>query len=165
MMALSQTTGYAVMALGCLAAPDCASQRVEQIAAATGIPRPYLAKIFNDLQRHGLVVAKRGYKGGVQLARAASQITLFQIVEAVDGPDWIGDCMLGGEVCGEAHLCPTAPFWEKTRAAIIAELQRVTVEDVMRARAGAGASAPRQAPPAVRPAKRRGRPGRRQLII
>lgn len=84
MTTLSLTTGYAIEALACLARQGSDSMLVREIAQSTGIPLPYLSKIFQRLGEAGIVETKRGYKGGVRLARRPAEICLLDIDAAVD---------------------------------------------------------------------------------
>ena len=93
MLSLSVTTGYAIKALMCLESGDCVPQHVRDIAQCAGVPRAYLAKIFSALSREGLVQTKRGYRGGISLTRRPEDISLLQIVEAVDGDDLARACV------------------------------------------------------------------------
>ncbi len=130
MLALSQTTGYAILALSCLS--GCGDQWVmaKDMARCTGISLPYLSKVLHALGNSGLIEAKRGYRGGFRLARPADQITLLDIAEAVEGEAWKPRCLLGLEECSDARACPTHAFWTKQRAAIEAELRRQTLKKV-----------------------------------
>ncbi len=132
MLSLSQTTGYAILALSCL--DGCHDQWVlaRTIAKCTGVPLPYLSKLLHALAGSGLIHAKRGYRGGFQLARAADQISLLQIAEAVEGQSWLPRCLLGLEECSDQRACPTHAFWKKERARIEAELAGMTLNDVAR---------------------------------
>ena len=86
MLCLSQTTGYAILALSCLEEGDGENWiLVKDIATCTGIPKPYLSKILHSLQGSGLIRAKRGYRGGFALARPSSRINLLEIAAAVEG--------------------------------------------------------------------------------
>jgi Rrf2 family protein len=80
----SQTTGYAIEALACLARQRPASMLVRKIAAETDIPLPYLSKIFQRLAEAGIVESKRGYKGGVRLTREPGKISLLEIHAAAE---------------------------------------------------------------------------------
>jgi len=128
MLSLSQTTGYAVLALACL----CQGGMVlaKDIAACTGIPLPYLLKLLNLLGRSGLIVAKRGYRGGFALARPPSKINLLQIAEAVEGRPWLPRCLLGLEECSDLRRCPTHDFWSIARRRIERELRRTNLQAV-----------------------------------
>src|SRR3989304_795359 len=76
MLSLSQTTGYAILALGFM--NECGDRLVlaKYITRCTRIPLPYLSKILNALTRTGLIVGKSGYQGGFALSRSADKITL-----------------------------------------------------------------------------------------
>ena len=130
MLSLSQTTGYAILALGFL--QECGGRLVlaRDITSSTGIPLPYLSKILNALTRTGLVVGKRGYQGGFALSRPADEISLFDVAEAVEGPDWLPTCMLGLADCSAVPFCPTHSFWKVQRSKIEKELRRMTLTDV-----------------------------------
>ena len=128
---LSQTIGYAVLALGHLAKVK-EPTFVKDIAEATSIPGPYLAKLINTLARKGFVVTQRGLRGGVALARPGSEITLMELCEALDDPLVQRKCMLGFAQCSDERDCPAHKFWLRERAAIREFLTRTTLEDVAR---------------------------------
>ncbi len=104
----------------------------KDISKNTGISLPYLSKLLHALTGSGLVHAKRGYRGGFQLAQPAEQITLMEVAEAVGGSDWLPTCLLGLEECSDQRACPTHEFWEKERSRIENELKRQTLRDVAR---------------------------------
>ena len=131
MMSLSQTTGYAIQALGCLNDPACTSRQIAEIAQRSGTPKPYLAKIISSLSQKGLVCAKRGYRGGISLARSPQDISLLEIVEAVEGEHWLGDCLIGFEHCAKHFTCPTQVFWRRIRREITTELSKISLAEVL----------------------------------
>jgi Rrf2 family protein len=131
MLCLSQTTGYAVQALVCLDEQGGHASLIRDIARCAGIPKPYLARIINDLVHEGLVAAKRGYRGGIALARPARNISLLQIVEAIEGPNWIAPCLLGLNDCTAHTLCPAHVAWQRISRQLKALLGRTTLADVM----------------------------------
>ena len=131
MFTLSQTTGYAIKALVCLARDSCDHDFIQQIAECSDVPQAYLAKILKRLNEAGLVESKRGYKGGVWLARPATEISLWDISLAIDGDAFLSRCLLGDEFCDDKRDCPTHEFWKGERIKIQAELARTTVEDVV----------------------------------
>jgi Rrf2 family protein len=133
MLCLSQTTGYAVQALRCLNEESCACRQTADIARCAGVPKPYLAKIVNSLTRLGILRAKRGVGGGISLARPPEQITLLEIVEAVEGANWLGDCLLNLADCSTERACPTHHFWQRIRGEIVDELGRTTLAAVIAA--------------------------------
>jgi len=131
MFSLSHTTGYAIQALGCL---DRSHQRLtleKEIAEQTGIPKAYLAKVLNSLIAAGLVVSKRGYRGGVALARPAEQISLMEVARAIEGDNFLPECVLGLPDCADLRLCPTYDFWKEERKKIEDRLFSTTVDQVI----------------------------------
>jgi Rrf2 family iron-sulfur cluster assembly transcriptional regulator len=131
MMCLSHTTGYAVHALACIALENGKPCFVRDVAACAKMPKPYLAKIINSLAHHGLVLAKRGYRGGISLSRAPGKISLLEVVEAVEGKNWIGPCLLGLDDCASRRVCPTKLKWEGVRRQIVAILHTTTLADIV----------------------------------
>lgn len=129
MLGLSQTCGYAILALSCL--HECGGRWVlaRDIARCTGVPLPYLSKLLHSLVRCGLVVAKRGYRGGFALARPPANISMMDIAEAVDGEQAVPRCLLGLAECSPERACPTHQFWQRERERIMAELRRLTLAE------------------------------------
>jgi Rrf2 family iron-sulfur cluster assembly transcriptional regulator len=134
MMNVSKTAGYAIHAMSCIGNSRAPMPFVRDIAAKTGLQKPYLAKIINQLARDGLVVAKRGYRGGLALARPPWDITLLEIVTAVDGDEWAGPCLFGLDknCCPANGRCPAHDHWNKIRERIAALLGATTLADVMK---------------------------------
>jgi Rrf2 family protein len=130
MLSLTQTTGYAILALTCLEGGEDQWVLSRDIATATGIPGPYLSKILHALGRSGLIRAKRGYRGGFTLARPASRISLLDVAEAVEGRNWMPQCLLGLTVCSQIRACPTHAFWKREQARIEEELRKITLAQV-----------------------------------
>lgn len=126
---LSRKTGYGILALGCVEANPKERVLTKDIAACTGIPLPFLSQILHALRQAGLVLSKRGSRGGVALARPAQTISLLDVVEALDGPNWFPPCLLGLDDCFDLSACPTDEFWTKERGRIEAELRRLTIAD------------------------------------
>src|SRR5688500_1853281 len=80
----SQTAEYALRVIAHLAGTGAEPATIRQVAAATRVPEGYLAKVLQCLSRAGLVHSQRGPHGGSVLARAAEQITLYDVIQAVD---------------------------------------------------------------------------------
>ena len=131
MMSLSNTTGHAVQALSCLAACENPPANIKDVAACSGVPQAYLAKIVKKLNDSGIVSSKRGSKGGIWLARPAKLISLLDISIALDGEDFLGPCLLGSGFCSDGRACPTHKFWVKNKELIRKELERTKLSDVM----------------------------------
>ena len=131
MQAFSSSTGYAIRALACLCEKDCSSRLIREVAESSGVPAPYLAKLVRKLGEAGIVQSKRGYKGGVRLARLPQEITLLELARAIDGPQDFDRCLIGLEACSDARACPAHAFWKKTREDIRDTLRRTTLAEVI----------------------------------
>lgn len=131
MFALSQTTGYAIKALTCIAG-GCEVKQIRDIAECTDISVSYLAKVIHRLGKAGILESKRGNKGGVWLIRKPEGISLYEISEAVDGADQLTCCLLGMESCSDARACPTHVFWKAARDEIRKQLETTSLADVLK---------------------------------
>jgi Rrf2 family protein len=104
-----------------------------QIAQEQQIPPSFLAKIVSQLSVAGLLQTSRGARGGVSLARNPGDITLLDVVEAIDGPILLNECVGCGGVCSFGESCPMKPVWHDTQAQLVAHLKGVTFDSFTRA--------------------------------
>lgn len=88
---------------------------VRSISENLGISPTFLAKILKRLIKSELIDTYRGPNGGIRLARAASTITIRQVIESVDGESLFKDCVLGLPGCGEETPCPMHNAWAELR--------------------------------------------------
>jgi Rrf2 family protein len=127
---LSQTTEYALRAVVHLAHRHPHPQTTAQIAAATKVPKPYLAKVLQALVRSGIVRSQRGIGGGVSLARATDQCTILDIVQAVDPIVRIETCPLGIASHGR-QLCPLHARLDFALAGVEKAFANTTLQEVL----------------------------------
>lgn len=127
---LSHATAYATIALGYIAAARGKAVLVKEIADASDIPAPYLAKIIQELARKGLVATQRGVGGGVVLAREPAEITLYEVCVALEDPAVEDRCMLGLAACSDERACPAHSFWKAHKRGYMEFLRRTTVAGV-----------------------------------
>lgn len=115
-MLLSKSCEYGLRAALYLAsgAPD-AYVPIRDVSTALGIPYHFLAKIAQAMIQQGLLGSTRGPNGGIRLARPADQITLYEIVRALDGPAIFETCVLGLPGCGTQQPCPLHDRWAPAR--------------------------------------------------
>ena len=104
----------------------------DQIAQAQGIPLNFLENILRDLRRGGIVESRRGQQGGYALARAAEEISVADVIRAVEGPlaDVHGTSPEALDPPGVA--APVREVWMATRAALRSVLEEVTVGQIAR---------------------------------
>jgi Rrf2 family protein len=99
-----------------------------QIAQEQKIPPSFLAKIVSQLSVAGLLQTSRGARGGVSLARAPQEITVLDVVEAIDGPILLNECVACGGVCAFGDSCPMKPVWCNTQSELVDRLKTITFD-------------------------------------
>lgn len=124
-MQITRQADYAVRAMVYLAqlGPD---QRAAtgQIAQEKSIPPSFLAKIVSQLSVAGLLQTSRGARGGVSLAKPADAITLLDVVEAIDGPILLNNCVGDTSSCNYDDSCPLKPVWCDAQKMLVEQLSR-----------------------------------------
>ncbi len=98
------------------------------IAVSEDIPRSFLAKVMQVLCKAGLVKAYRGKNGGFALALNASDITIRDVVEAVEGPITLNICLRRKGECERDVFCAAHPVWQEAQDALVSVLDQYTVE-------------------------------------
>jgi len=104
-----------------------------QISRQEKIPTPYLEQILSRLKHSGLVRSIRGAQGGYMLGQSARQITVGDIVTALDGPQSFADCKRGKcqHECGTASPCKATIFWKKLDKKLNDEIYSTTLQDII----------------------------------
>ncbi len=133
MIRLTNLADYAVVVMTAAAREATCKLSAARVAAATAIPAPTVAKLMGTLARAGLLTASRGVAGGFCLARAPSEISVAEIVEAVDGPIALTNCQTG-EVhdCTITGSCSVRGHWGPINRAVREALDAVTLADLLR---------------------------------
>lgn len=119
----SRQCEYALQAVLYLARkPEGEMTPIRELTDRLEIPYHFLGKILQDLTRKRLLRSMKGPTGGFALAKPAGEITLLQVVEAVDGTGFFNECVLGFPECGGANPCPVHDRWGSLREEIQAML-------------------------------------------
>lgn len=123
-MQITRQADYAVRAVLYLARLN-GEQRAatSQIAQEQQIPPSFLAKIVSQLSVAGLLQTSRGARGGVALARPPEQISLLEVVEAIDGPVMLNECVGSQGACVFGEVCPIRPVWCEAQADLVMRLK------------------------------------------
>jgi Rrf2 family protein len=103
------------------------------IARIHGIPSSFMAKILRSLVKAGLLKSMRGVHGGFALARPTTEISLLDVVEAIEGPLGLLDCTQDPCACELADECPAQPVWAAVQAQMASVLRAATLEDLVAA--------------------------------
>ncbi len=131
----SQTTDYALRAVVCLAAHHGKPQTTEQIAQFAEVPAGYLSKVLQTLGRAGIVSAQRGVGGGYTLVKSPEELTVLEVVNAVDPIERIHCCPLGRSEHG-VRLCPLHKRLDAALALIEDSFRSCTISDVLEDNSG-----------------------------
>lgn len=129
LMIYSNACAYAIRALTRLAMvrPD-GYVLLDELCDGTDLPRHFVAKIFQDLVRHGLLSSAKGRGGGFALARAPEEITLMDIVRIVDGIGDLEQCVIGMARCDDKQPCPQHDQWKHIRKTLREFLDTTSLE-------------------------------------
>ena len=111
-----------------------------EIAEHDGLPLAYLEHLVARLRKADLVASRRGSRGGYMLARPAEQITMAEVVQALEGSiapiECISEASDGSIVCSResdaSHVCPTKLLWTRVRFSIVSTLRETTLADLLR---------------------------------
>ena len=144
MIRLTNLADYAVVVMAAAARVPDVKLSAARVAEMTGIPAPTVAKLMGTLARGGLLTASRGVSGGFTLARAPSEISVAEGVEAVDGPIALTSCAgTDGTDCAMEGHCAIRGHWPPINQAVRGALAAVSLADLVRP---AAAAAPCAAP-------------------
>lgn len=128
-MQITRQADYAVRAVLYLSGLDNGGRApTSHIAREQQIPPSFLAKIVSQLSVAGVVQTSRGARGGVSLARSAKDISLLEVIEAIDGPITLNECVIDASVCAFGDECPVHSIWCETHQALISRLKSTDFE-------------------------------------
>jgi Rrf2 family protein len=131
MMELTRKGEYAIRAVIYLARrPQGEVALLGEIAESAQAPATFLAKILQGLAKLGLVRSARGAGGGFVLGRPANEITLREVVEAVEGPIVPNRCLTSGGPCQAGGACRVHHVWRIVQSRVVEVLDGVTVADL-----------------------------------
>jgi FeS assembly SUF system regulator len=134
MIRLSKLADYAMVVLFRLSAapePGEGVQTSPGIASATGVPEPTVAKVLKLLTAASLVHSHRGARGGYRLARGLEDISVADVITAVDGPIALTACVAGAHaVCGTEGSCALRGRWKLVNDAIRRALDGITLAEM-----------------------------------
>lgn len=106
-------------------------QSIKAIAERQNIPEAYLEQLIAVLRRSGLVTSVRGAQGGYLLARPPEEITVGQVLRALEGDLALVDCLVEEDACDKACSCPTRLVWQKLRDGMNQILDGITLQDML----------------------------------
>jgi len=102
-----------------------------KIAKEQEIPTSFLAKIISQLSIAGLINTSRGAHGGVRLARDPKEISLLEVVEAIDGPITLNECVQNPSICSFGDNCPLHSVFCEAQAELVEKLRQSTFDKML----------------------------------
>src|SRR5215216_5468394 len=131
-MKITRQANYAVRAVPHLARINNGERTATStVAQEQHIPPSFLAKIISQLLIAGLLHTSRGAHGGVTLARDPKDITMLEVVEAIDGPIQLNECVAEGGVCSFDDNCPIRDVWCEAQDELVARLKKTDFAQLM----------------------------------
>ena len=133
MIKLSRMADYGVVLMVQLARAPGLVTTAAELTEATALPGPTVSKLLKQLSRAGLLNSQRGTNGGYTLSLPTAEISVTDIVSALDGPIALTECMTAdGVVCEIEALCPTRTNWRQINDALVDALDRVSLAEMAR---------------------------------
>lgn len=130
-MQITRQADYAVRAVLHLARSGDTRTATSTIAEEQNIPPSFLAKIISQLSIAGLLHTSRGARGGVTLARLPGEITLLEVIEAIDGPIQLNECVGDTSNCSFDKECPLRPVWCEAQEELVGRLRGTNFADMI----------------------------------
>lgn len=136
-MKLSKESEYGLSGLVYLARqrPGTILQ-VKEVAKAQDLPVYFLAKTFLKLTKRGVLRSFRGKERGYTLSRPPAEISIKEIVEAIEGSDVFRRCVFWSSQCSDDRPCLLHGIWKTVRPQLVELMERITLEDVAQGRVG-----------------------------
>ena len=131
MVILSKLADYGVIIASHLAADRERQMTAGTLAAETRLPRATVAKILKALAHAGIVAGARGAAGGYRLARAAKDISIAEVVAAIDGVIGLTQCSVHSPSCERTDFCPTRPHWRRINDVVGTALAAVSLAEMV----------------------------------
>ncbi|HVM75600.1 MAG TPA: Rrf2 family transcriptional regulator [Candidatus Saccharimonadales bacterium] len=127
-MQITRATDYAVRVMVHLAsAPHGQKYPLNELAVATGVQESFLSKILQRLVHQGMLLSQRGSGGGFVLNRAPDQVTLLDVIEAIEGPTQLNHCIGEDGHCSRKEWCGVSPTWDRAQLALTQVLSGVSI--------------------------------------
>src|SRR4029079_14037867 len=134
MIRITKQTDYGIVLLTYLAAHPERQLNAPELAAETHLPPPIVSKILKLRAREGLLTSHRGVKGGYGLARQAEDISMAEIIAALEGPIAITECISVEGDCSHETLCPVRSNWQRINLAVRSALEGISLAEMARNR-------------------------------
>jgi FeS assembly SUF system regulator len=131
MIRLSRITDYGIVLMVQLArGADRGARNARHLATETELPVPVVSKVLKSLAREGLLASQRGSKGGYTLARPPKDISVPEMISALEGPISLTACTTHPGSCSQESSCDVREPWQRINAAVHAALTKISLADL-----------------------------------
>ncbi|NKI34654.1 SUF system Fe-S cluster assembly regulator [Wenzhouxiangella sp. XN79A] len=137
MLRISKLTDYATVVLAEMAAAPGECRSAAQLAEATRLEPPTVAKVLKTLARAGLIESVRGVNGGYRLVTAPAEVSVAAIIRAMEGPIALTECGLEPGLCAREHDCSLRGNWRRIGETVERALDAMSLADLAAPRAPA----------------------------
>jgi len=131
MLRMSKLADYGTVILTTMLREPERARSAGEIAAVIRVPATTVSKILKILAREGLVVSLRGAKGGYALARPSNEISMAEVIEAMDGPIGVTECSITPGLCSQEKGCPVRANWQRVNRIVLQSLQQITLDQMI----------------------------------
>jgi FeS assembly SUF system regulator len=131
MLRISKLTDYATVVMTCLAESGDEVLSAQLLAERARLETPTVSKVLKQLAGAGLVDSWRGVNGGYRLAREPREISVADIVTAMEGPIGMTECCAHSGICDHESHCGVRVNWQRISDAIRTALEGVTLADML----------------------------------
>lgn len=131
MIRMARLTDYGIMLLTSFARhPERGMRSARDLAGESHVPQPTVSKLLKQLARNGLLEAHRGVKGGFTLSRHPRDISVAEVVQALEGPIAFTECTSDPGCCNLESSCSVRSNWKRINLVVLDSLRRITLEEM-----------------------------------
>jgi FeS assembly SUF system regulator len=130
MIRITKQTDYGIVLLTHLATNPDHQYAAPELATETRMPLPMVSKILKLLARDGILASHRGVKGGYSLARPAEEVSVAEVVAALEGPIALTECVSVESGCSHEALCPVSANWRRINEAVRVALEGISLAEM-----------------------------------
>jgi FeS assembly SUF system regulator len=132
MLRIAKLTDYATGLMAHMARSPDRQVSAQQLSQETGLPAPTVANLLKRLSRAGLIFGTRGVAGGYGLSKSPGEISMVDVITAIEGPVALTECALGAGNCSLEAGCLTRGHWRLINQAVREALESVSLADMAR---------------------------------
>lgn len=132
MLRISKLTDYAIMVLVELSEHRGSVINAQVLAEHTHLELPTVSKVLKLLSKSGLVQSWRGINGGYSMERLAAQVSVAEIIAAIEGPIAMTECSIESGLCSSEHFCTLRGNWQRISSAVAKAMESVSLAEMSR---------------------------------